>query len=77
MRFAHCLEEFANDEGFLLATYQAGLQVERLKALEKAWDSTQPPKTEDKKKETHKKDKLQKKKLEPTGLGTRPERKSP
>jgi len=36
MRFAHYLEEFADDEGFLQATYQAGLQVERMKALEKA-----------------------------------------
>jgi len=27
MRFAHYLEDFAVDEGFLQATYQAGLQV--------------------------------------------------
>jgi len=33
MRFAHYLEEFADDEGFLQATYQVGLQVERMKAL--------------------------------------------
>ena len=36
MRFAHYLGEFADDEGFLATTYQAGLQVERMKALEKA-----------------------------------------
>ena len=28
MRFAHYLGEFADDEGFLQATYQAALQVE-------------------------------------------------
>lgn len=28
MRFAHYLGDFADDEGFLQATYQAGLQVE-------------------------------------------------
>jgi len=36
MRFAHYLEEFADDEGFLHATYQAVLQVERKKALNQA-----------------------------------------
>jgi len=36
MRFAHYLGEFADNEGFLLATYQAGLQVERKKALKQA-----------------------------------------
>jgi len=33
MRFAHYLEDFADDEGFLQATHQAGLQVEKKKAL--------------------------------------------
>jgi len=33
MRFAHYLEDFADDEGFLQATYQAALQVEKKKAL--------------------------------------------
>jgi len=36
MRFAHYLGEFADDEGFLQATYQAALQVERKKALKQA-----------------------------------------
>jgi len=35
MRFMHYLEEFANNEGFLQATNLVGLQVERMKALEK------------------------------------------
>ena len=33
MRFAHYLEDFTDDEGFLQATHQAGLQVEKKKAL--------------------------------------------
>jgi len=36
MRFAHYLEDFADDDGFLLATHQAGLQVEKKKALKQA-----------------------------------------
>jgi len=36
MRFAQYLGEFADDEGFLHATYQAALQVERKKALKQA-----------------------------------------
>jgi len=36
MRFAHYLEDFADDEGFLQATHQAGLQVEKKKALRAA-----------------------------------------
>jgi len=36
MRFANYLREFANDEGFLHATYQAALQVKRKKALKQA-----------------------------------------
>jgi len=35
MRFMHYLEEFADNEGFLQATNLVGLQVERMKALEK------------------------------------------
>jgi len=49
MRFAHYLEEFADVEGFLQATYQAGLQVERMKALEKGRETMQPARTDDKK----------------------------
>jgi len=33
MRFAHYLEDFTDEEGFLQATYQAALQVEKKKAL--------------------------------------------
>jgi len=36
MRFAHYLGEFADDEGFLHATNQVALQVERKKALKQA-----------------------------------------
>ena len=36
MRFAHYLGEFTDDEGFLQATYQAGIQVEKKKALKQA-----------------------------------------
>jgi len=36
MRFTHYLEDFADDEGFLEATHQARLQVEKKKALRQA-----------------------------------------
>lgn len=36
MRFAHYLGEFADDEGYLQATFQAALQVEKKKALRQA-----------------------------------------
>jgi len=36
MRFAHYLEDFADDKGFLQATHQAGLQVEKKKVLRAA-----------------------------------------
>jgi len=36
MWFAHYLEDFADDDGFLQATHQAGLQVEKKKALKQA-----------------------------------------
>jgi len=36
MSFAHYLREFTDDEGFLQATYQAGIQVEKKKALKQA-----------------------------------------
>jgi len=41
MRFAHYMEEFVDDEHFLTATYNAGLQVEWRKALKVARE-TQP-----------------------------------
>ena len=40
MRFAHYLEDIADDEGFLQATHQAGLQVEKKKALKQAREQT-------------------------------------
>jgi len=52
MRFAHYLGEFEDDEGFLQTTYQAGVQVERLKTLEKARKTqkgAQPPKDDKRK----------------------------
>jgi len=58
MRFAHYLEDFADDEGFLQATYQAGLQVEKKKALKQAREAARPTgniRSEEKKKEERKK----------------------
>jgi len=52
MRFAHYLGEFADDEGFMQAKYQASLQVERLKILENAREATRPPKSDEKRKDT-------------------------
>jgi len=42
MRFAHYLEDVADDEGFLQATHQAGLQVEKKKALNQAREAARP-----------------------------------
>jgi len=39
MRFAHYMEEFIDDEHFLTATYNAGLHVERRKALKAAHEA--------------------------------------
>ena len=36
MRFAHYLEDFVDNKGFLQATYQAALQVEKKKTLKQA-----------------------------------------
>jgi len=36
MRFAHYQEDFVDDEGFLQATHQADLQVEKKKVLKQA-----------------------------------------
>jgi len=57
LRFAHYLEDFVDDEGFLQATHQAGLQVEKKKALKQAREATRPmgsARTEEKKKEDKK-----------------------
>jgi len=43
MRFAHYLEDFTNDEGFLQATYQAALQVEKKKALRLVREQVRAP----------------------------------
>jgi len=51
MRFSHYLGDFAHDEGFLQATYQAGLQVKRMKVLEKAREASRPEKVDGKEKE--------------------------
>jgi len=57
MRFAYYLEDFADDEGFLQATHQAGLQVEQKIALKHARDqmrtgaTSSATRTEEKKKE--------------------------
>jgi len=53
MRFSHYLGEFADDEGFLQATYQAALQVEKKKALKTARETMkgQPQGAKDPKRE--------------------------
>jgi len=58
MRFAHYLEDFADDEGFLQATHQAGLQVEKKKALRQAREQMKGAngRSDDKKKEERKKE---------------------
>jgi len=43
MRVAHYLEDFADDEGFLQATHQVGLQVEKKKALRLAREQARAP----------------------------------
>jgi len=62
MRFTHYLEDFADDEGFLQATHQAGLQVEKKKALKQAQEQMRTgttgstARTEEKKKEERRSD---------------------
>jgi len=53
MRFSHYLREFADNEGFLQATYQAALQVEKKKALKTARETMkgQPQGAKDPKRE--------------------------
>jgi len=58
IRFAHYLEEFADDEGFLQATHQAGLQVEKKKALKQVREASRSSgiiRHEEKKKEEKRK----------------------
>jgi len=56
MRFAHYRGNFVDDNDFMTATYEAGLQVEEMKALEKTRDAARNHRTDDKKKEERKKD---------------------
>jgi len=60
MRFAHYLEDFADDKGFLQGTHQAGLQVEKKKALRLAREQARAPaptgKREEKKKDGQRKE---------------------
>jgi len=60
MRFAHYMGEFADDEGFLEATYQAALQVEKKKALKQAREQGKPTgsavRTEEKRRDERKKE---------------------
>jgi len=64
MRFAHYLEDFADDDGFLQATYQAALQVEKKKALRLAREQARAPapvgKRDEKKKDGRSSDNTQK-----------------
>ena len=43
MWFAHYLEDFADNEGFLQATYQVALQVEKKKALRQVREQARTP----------------------------------
>jgi len=57
MWFAHYLEDFADDEGFLQATHQAGLQVEKKKGLKETQEAPRPTgniRSEEKKKKERK-----------------------
>jgi len=62
MRFAHYKGGFVDDNDFMEATYQAGLQVEEMKALEKTREAARVPgqgpknnRPDEKKKEDHRK----------------------
>jgi len=50
MRLAHYLGEFIDDKEFMEATYQAGVQVENMRALEKARNTGNAGKPDDKRK---------------------------
>jgi len=60
IRFAHYMGEFADDEGFLEATYQAALQVEKKRALKQAREQGKPTgsatRTEEKRRDERKKE---------------------
>jgi len=43
MRFAHYLEDFVDNKGFLQTTYQVALQVEKKKALKLEREHTRVP----------------------------------
>ena len=59
MRFAHYRGNFVDDDDFMEATYEAGLQVEEMKALEKTREAASNHRTDDKKREDRKKDERQ------------------
>jgi len=63
IRFAYYMGEFGDDEGFLEATYQAALQVEKKKALKQAREQERP---------TGKPEEKQKTEQEKRGSGTAP-----
>jgi len=67
IRFAHYLEDFADDEGFLQATHQAGLQVEKKKALKVAKEAmrTGPVLAKDGKKDDRHRDGRRKEETQP------------
>ena len=75
MRFAHYLGEFADDEGFLQATYQAALQVERKKALKQAKEQMKGHAAAMGSGKTDKKeDRKKRRQNEPQGKGNQPTR---
>jgi len=75
MQFAHYLEDFGDDEGFLQDTRQAGLQVEKKKALKQAQEGVRPTSNnrhEEKKKE-EKRENPPAEKLDNGGKNSKPE----
>ena len=56
MRFAHYRGDFTDDNDFMEATYQASLQVEEMKALEKTWEAARTHRSEEKKRPEEKKE---------------------
>jgi len=76
MQFAHYLEDFADDEGFLQATHQAGLQVEKKKALKQAREAGRPignTRAKEKKKEEKKKNSPSERPVEGGQKNSKPE----
>jgi len=82
-RFAQYLEDFADDEGFLQATYQAALQVEKNKAIRQAREGAKPQqggsgkREDDRRKETRKERGEQTRNQAPDGRKEEPGRRNP